>query len=329
MQYTIHAKTHNKWDSSLPPIFSISDGDIITVETKEASDGQISPSSTDRELYNLDFDRIHPLTGPIEIRGAEPGDVLEIEFIDFKDKGWGWTAVIPGFGFLSDEQYTAPIDLKGPSLKIWNVKNNNAYAKFGEIEVKIPTYPFPGVIGVALPQRGKLSTIPPRENGGNMDIKHLTKGSKLYLPVFINGGLLSIGDTHLAQGDGEVCGTAIEAPLEVTMKIRLIKNIGLTQPIFYSNKVKDMEFNEYIAYPGIDSNLWVASKKAIKGIISILSKYMAPVEAYMLASVAVNLRVSQVVDVPNWIVTAYLPLDIFENDTVKNEIKEITRVVSP
>lgn len=328
MQYTIHAKTHNKWDNSLPPIFSVNDGDVITVETKEASDGQITPTSTVKDLYNLDFDKIHPLTGPIEIKGAEPGDVIEVEFIEFKDKGWGWTAVLPGFGFLADEQYTAPIDLKGPALKIWDVKNSYAYAKFGDLKVKIPTYPFPGVIGVALPQRGKFSTIPPRENGGNMDIKHITEGSKLYLPVFVKGALLSIGDTHLAQGDGEVCGTAIEAPLEVTMKIRIIKNLGLTQPVFYTDKVKKMEFEEYLAYPGIDSNLWVAAKKAIKGIISMLAKYMTPVEAYMLASVAVNLRVSEVVDVPNWIVTAYLPLDIFEDESIKNELKDITRVVS-
>ncbi|BFH73023.1 acetamidase/formamidase family protein [Sulfurisphaera javensis] len=314
MQYTIHAITHNKWDNSLPPIMSISDGDIITVETKEASDGQITETSTEKDLSKLDFSRIHPLTGPIEIKEAEPGDAIEIEFLEFKHKGWGWTGVIPGFGFLADEQYTAPIDLQGPALKIWKVDEKYAYATFGELKVKIPIYPFPGVIGTALPYRGKFSTIPPRENGGNMDIKHLTVGTKLYLPVFVKGGLLSIGDTHLAQGDGEVCGTAIEAPMEVTMKIRLIKNVGLTQPVFITKKVKEMEFNEYISYPGIDPNLWVASKKAIKGIISLLAKYMTPVEAYMLASVAVNLRVSQVVDVPNWIVTAYLPKDIFEKD---------------
>jgi Predicted acetamidase/formamidase len=147
-----------------------------------------------------------------------------------------------------------------------------------------------------------------------MDIKHLTIGTKLYLPVFVSGALLSIGDTHLAQGDGEVCGTAIEAPMEVTMKVRLIKNVGLTQPLFVAKKVKEMEYDEYIAYPGIDPNLWNAAKKAIKGIISMLSKHMAPVEAYILTSVAVNLRVSEVVDVPNWIVTAYLPKNIFDTN---------------
>lgn len=314
MQYTIHAITHNKWDNSLLPVLTVSDGDIITVENKEASDGQVTPNSTASDLLKLEFNRIHPLTGPIEVKGAEPGDAIEIEFLDFKHKGWGWTGVIPGFGFLADEQYTAPIDLQGPALKIWKVEGNYAEAKFGELNVRIPINPFPGVIGVALPYRGKYSTIPPRENGGNMDIKHLTVSTKLYLPVFVKGALLSIGDTHLAQGDGEVCGTAIEAPLEVTLKLRIIKGMGIQQPLFIAKRVKEMEFNEYIAYPGIDNNLWIASKKAIKGIISILSKYMPPVEAYMLASVAVNLRVSEVVDVPNWIVTAYLPKDIFDRE---------------
>ncbi|MEM0092682.1 MAG: acetamidase/formamidase family protein [Saccharolobus sp.] len=314
MKYTIHAITHNKWDNSLPPIATISDGDVISIETKEASDNQITPNSTEKDLLKLDFSKIHPLTGPIEVKGAEPGDALEIEFLDFKNKGWGWTGVLPGFGFLADEQYTASIDIQGPALKIWKVDEKFAYARFGELDVKIPIQPFPGVIGTALPYRGKFSTIPPRENGGNMDIKHLTVGTKLYLPVFVKGAMLSIGDTHLAQGDGEVCGTAIEAPLEVTMKVRLLKDANITQPLFIAKRVKELEYNEYIAYPGIDNNLWNAAKKAIKGIISILAKYMSPVEAYMLASVAVNLRISELVDVPNWIVTAYLPKDIFEKE---------------
>ncbi|AAY81445.1 acetamidase/formamidase family protein [Sulfolobus acidocaldarius] len=314
MQYTIHAITHNKWDNSLQPVLKVSDGDVITLETKEASDGQVTPSSSVQDLLKLDFSRIHPLTGPIEVIGAEPGDALEVEFLDFRNKGWGWTGVLPGFGFLADEQYTSPIDVLGPALKIWKADDKYAYAKFGDLEVSVPLHPFPGVIGVALPQRGRFSTIPPRENGGNMDIKHLTIGTKLYLPVFVNGALLSVGDTHLAQGDGEVCGTAIEGPMEVTIKIRLLKNVGLSQPVFITKRVKEMEFNEYIAFPGIDRDLWIASKKAVRGIISILSKYMTPVEAYMLASTVVNLRVSEVVDVPNWIVTAYLPKDVLGRD---------------
>jgi acetamidase/formamidase len=321
--YTIHAITHNKWDNSLKPIISIKSGDVIEVETKEASDNQITPKSTIEDLKKLDFNLIHPLTGPIEVEGAEPGDALRIEFLEFKDMGWGWTAVIPGFGFLAQDVYTTPIDLAGPALKIWKSEGGYSFAKFGEVNVKVKNFPFPGVIGTALPYPGKWSTIPPRENGGNMDIKHLTVGSVLYLPVFKRGGLLSIGDTHLAQGDGEVCGSAIEAPLRVKIRVELIKNAGISQPIFYAKAIKEMEYEEYIAYPGISNDLWNASKIAVKGIISLLSRFMPPVEAYMLSSVVLDLKVSQVVDVPNWIATAYFPLDVIENKSVKDELREL------
>ncbi len=130
----------------------------------------------------------------------------------------------------------------------------------------------------------------------------------------MRGALLSLGDTHVAQGDGEVCGTAIEAPMEVSIKVSLHKNAGISQPLFETASVNENVFREYLAYPGIDSNLWEAAKKAIKGIISILSDFMTPVEAYMLTSVAVDMKVSQVVDVPNWIVTAYLPKEIFPGE---------------
>jgi len=321
MLHTIHAITHNKWDNSLKPILNVRSGDEIELETKEASDNQINVTSSAEDVTKLDFSRIHPLTGPIAIEGAEPGDALEIEFLEFKDKGWGWTAVIPGFGLLAQESYTAPIELSGPALKIWKVYNNVSYAKFGDLEIEIPNKPFTGVIGTALPYKGKWSTVPPRENGGNMDIKQLTVGSRLYLPVFVPGALLSLGDTHLAQGDGEVCGTAIEAPTTLKLIVKLHKNVGLTQPILKCNNMRELTFKEYIAFPAIAPDLWTAVKQATKGIINILSEYMSPVEAYMLASVAMDLKVSEVVDVPNWIITAFFPIDVIKNEEVRIKLR--------
>lgn len=322
---TIHAITHNKWDKSLKPILKVKSGDIIEVETKEASDEQINPHSVPQDLAKLDFSRIHPLTGPIEVEDSEPGDAVEIQFLEFEDKGWGWTGVIPGFGLLAQDPYTTPVDLAGPALKIWKVKNQKSYAKFGDVDVEIPNRPFMGVIGTALPYEGKWSTIPPRQNGGNMDIKQLTIGSLLYLPIFVKGALISLGDAHLAQGDGEVCGTAIEAPIKVRFKVRLIKNAGLSQPFLKLSGLKDLTFNEYIAYPGISPNLFDAVKEATKGIINILSNFMQPVEAYMLASVAMDLKVSEVVDAPNWIVTGFFPLDIILNEDIKNKLRKISK----
>jgi acetamidase/formamidase len=300
---------HSKWDNSLEPLISVSDGDEIFVETRDASDGQINPGSTVADVEKLQFDRIHPLTGPIEVKGAEPGDALEVEFLEFKHKGWGWTAIIPGFGLLAEDVYTSPVELSSPALKIWKVEDETAKSKFGSLDVKIKIRPFPGVIGTALPQKGKWSTIPPRENGGNMDVKQLSVGSKVYLPVFVKGALLSIGDTHLAQGDGEVCGTAIEAPLEhVKIRLRLHKNLALSAPVFWFPKEC---YQECVAFPGIDQNLWEATKKAVKSAIGFLTKYMSAQEAYMLISVAADLKVSEVVDRPNWIVTCCVPTQIF------------------
>jgi len=155
-----------------------------------------------------------------------------------------------------------------------------------------------------------------------MDIKQLGIGSRLYLPVFVNGALLSVGDTHLAQGDGEVCGTAIEAPMKIRIKVRLLKNVGLRQPLFKVSNLKDLTYKEYIAFPGISSNLWEAVKQATKGIIDILSQFMSPIEAYMLASVAMDLKISEVVDAPNWVVSAFFPLDIISDEDVKNKLRD-------
>ena len=321
--HTIHAVTHNKWDNSLSPVLTVKDGDVVEVETREASDGQVTQSSTAQDLAKLDFSRIHPLTGPIAVEGAEPGDAIEIEFLEFRDMGWGWTGVIPGFGLFGQDPYTTPIDLSGPALKIWSIRDGKAYARFGDVEVEVPGAPFPGVIGTALPYRGRWSTVPPRENGGNMDIKQLTVGSVLYLPVFVRGGLISIGDTHFAQGDGEVCGTAIEAPMRVRFRVRLHKNVGLKQPVLRFNRMREITFSEYIAYPGMAPNLWDAVKSATLGIINMLSQFMDPVEAYMLASVAMDLRVSEVVDAPNWIVTAFFPLDIIKNEDIKQKLRSL------
>jgi len=306
-------KTHNKWDNTLPPIDKVRSGDEIELECKDASDGQITPTSTSEDLKKVDVDRIHPLTGPIEVENAEPGDAIEIEFLEFEDKGWGWTAVIPDFGIFADERFLAPTDFTKYWLKIWKVKDGFATAKLGDIEVEVPINPFPGVVGVALPYRGKYHTLPPRENGGNLDIKHLNKGSKILLPVFVKGAMFSIGDTHLAQGDGEICGPALEAPLKIKARIKLHKQLGLTHPIILTKGV-NQPYKEYIAVPGIDSNLMQATKKAVKGVINILSKYMTPAEACMLSSVILDLKISEIVNIPNYVVTAYLPKDPLKID---------------
>lgn len=298
--------THCRWDHSIAPLVKVAPGEVVELETKEASSGQIVPGSTADMLSNLDFSVIHPLTGPVEIEGAQPGDVLEVEVLDIRVKEWGWTAIIPGFNLLADE-------FPAPYLNVWELHGDHAYFKPG---IRIPLEPFCGVMGVAPAEPGSLDTIPPRLNGGNIDIKQLVKGSKLFLPVLYPGALFSLGDTHGAQGDGEVCGTAIEGPMLVTVRFDLHKGVSLPELQYTTpgSAVEKANKKGYYVTTGHSPDLYVAAQKATRHMIDHLTKNygLTRPEAFALCSVTVDLRVSEIVDAPNWLISAFLPLDIFE-----------------
>lgn len=298
-------RTHCRWDNSIAPLITVKAGEVVELETKEASDGQIRPGVGTDILANLDFSVIHPLTGPVAIEGAMPGDVLEVEMLDIRAKEWGWTGIIPGFGLLPDE-FTEPY------LNVWELHGDHAY--FNE-HIRVPLEPFCGVMGVAPAEPGSLDTIPPRLNGGNIDIKQLVKGSKLFLPVLYPGALLSLGDTHAAQGDGEVCGTAIEGPMVVTVRLDLHKGVSIPELQYTTpgSSVEKANQKGYYVTTGHHPDLFVAAQNAIRHMIAHLGKNygLSRPEAFALCSVAVDLRISEIVDAPNWIVSAFLPLDIF------------------
>ena len=197
---------HLAWDRSIEPIATVASGDVIEFDVLDASCGQITADSTVEDLANLDFSRVDQVNGPIGVEGAEPGDSLEIELLDFTPADWGWTASIPGFGLLAD-------DFPDPALRITRLAGGAAAFLPG---VSIPLAPFCGELGVAPREEGAFSTIPPTPHGGNMDTRHLTAGTRLFLPVGAPGARFSLGDGHAAQGDGEVCGTAIETPMRAT-----------------------------------------------------------------------------------------------------------------
>ncbi|HLZ80388.1 MAG TPA: acetamidase/formamidase family protein [Ktedonobacteraceae bacterium] len=297
--------THCRWDNSIAPLVTVEPGDIVELETKEASDGQIVPGSSVDILAHLDFSVIHPLTGPVAVVGAEPGDMLEVEVLDIRSKEWGWTAIIPGFSLLADE-FTEPY------LNVWELQSDHAYFK---PNIRIPLEPFCGVMGVALAEPGSLDTIPPRLNGGNIDIKQLVKGSKLFLPVLHPGALFSLGDTHAAQGDGEVCGTAIEGPMVVTVRFGLHKGVSIPELQYTTpgSAVEKANQKGYYVTTGHSPDLFVAAQKAVRNMIGHLTKHydLTRPEAFALCSVTVDLRVSEIVDAPNWLISAFLPLDIF------------------
>jgi acetamidase/formamidase len=198
-------------------------------------------------------------------------------------------------------------------LKVWELNGDYAYFKPG---IRIPLEPFCGVMGVAPAESGSLDTIPPRLNGGNIDIKQLVKGSKLFLPVLHPTALFSLGDAHAAQGDGEVCGTAIETPMVVTVRFGLHKGASIPELQYTTpgSAVEKANKKGYYVTTGHSPDLFVAAQQATRHMISHLAKHydLTSHEAYALCSVAVDLRVSEVVDAPNWLISAFLPLDIFE-----------------
>lgn len=298
---------HYGWDNSLKPIAEVDSGQTITYEITESSGGQFSKSSTSDDVKRLDFEKVNPVAGPVYVKGAQPGDTLEIEMQDFSQLDWGWTAIIPGFGLLSDQ-------FDGPAIKTFDLTKKNKTEFLPGVDLFMK--PFPGTIGLALPEEGNFSVVPPRKNGGNMDIRHLTKGTKLYLPVWVEGALFSIGDTHAAQGDGEVCGTAIEASMETTIKFKLHKGKTIAEPRYEvpGPPVPEADSQGYYVTTGNGPDLVQASRKAISYMIEHLSEThgMTDQEAYMLCSVAVDLKISEIVDAPNWLVSAFLPNSIFK-----------------
>jgi acetamidase/formamidase len=298
---------HLAWDPAIPPIATVPSSSTVTFDCLDASGGQLTATSTLDDLARLDFERVDQVNGPIAVDGAEPGDTLQIELLDFRPADWGWTASIPGFGLLTD-------DFPDPALRITRLPPVGEFAEFLP-GVRVPVVPFCGEVGVA-PIDGPRSTIPPDVHGGNMDTRHLTAGATLFLPVFQDGARLSIGDGHAAQGDGEVCGTAIETPMEATLRLTVRKDVHVTAPEFLTpaGAAAEWPVGRRYATDGVGPDLMTAARDAVRRMIDWLGREhgLAPIDAYLLCSVAIDLRISEIVDVPNFIVTAHCPLSIFD-----------------
>src|SRR3989454_4902565 len=227
---------HREWNNALPPRLTIDPGDTVIFDTRDAADGYYSPSSTHDDVMGRGPFRGHPLTGPVGVRGARRGDVLTVEILDVKPAAaFGWTAIRPGRGLLPEAEFSKP------HLTIWDL-TDGTHARMGG-RIAVPTAPFPGVMGVALDEPGSHSTMPPRKNGGNMDVKQLTVGTTLFLPVWVDGALFSVGDGHGAQGDGEVRVNAVEMSAEGTLSFDLQRGRGLAEPQFRTRGPIGMETN--------------------------------------------------------------------------------------
>lgn len=304
-----HHQSHLGWNNANPPALTIAPGEQVEFHPLDASGGQLLPSSTVADVSRLDFTRVNPVAGPLFVDGAAPGDVLKVTLLEFTPQGWGWTANIPGFGLLADQ-------FPDPALHIWKFDVTTLAAAAYGPGGRVPLKPFCGTIGVAPAEPGQHSIVPPRRVGGNMDIRDLSAGTELYLPVEVAGGLFSIGDTHAAQGDGEVCGTAIESPFSVAARFELIKGEALAQPRFRTSGPvsRHLDGKGYDVTTGIGPDLMTGARAAVSAMIDMLAHRhgMNPVDAYMLCSVCGDLRISEIVDMPNWVVSFYFPRIVFE-----------------
>jgi acetamidase/formamidase len=308
--HTIHRhQGHYGWDNANPPVLTVAPGETIEFHPHDAANGQITVDSSAADIMTLDFDQVNPVVGPVVIDGAEPGDALKVTLLDFTPSGFGWTANIPGFGLLADQ-------FPDPHLHIWKYDADAiAPALYGP-GGRVPLKPMCGTIGVAPAESGAHSIIPPRRVGGNMDIRDIALGTELYLPVEVAGALFSLGDTHAAQGDGEICGTAIESPIAVAAKFELIKNANLAFPRFTTPGPvsRHLDAAGYEVTTGIGPDLMNAAQQAVADMLELLAaRYqMSPIDAYLLCSVCADLRISEIVDMPNWIVSFYFPRVVFE-----------------
>ncbi|MGD1877797.1 MAG: acetamidase/formamidase family protein [Kiloniellaceae bacterium] len=303
--HTIHGAHHHLgWDRSIPPVLTVAPGTTIEFECLDASGGQLTRDSTLADVSKLDFGKVNPVTGPVFLEGAEPGDAVKVTLHEFKPSGFGWTANIPGFGLLAD-QFT------DPALHIWKYDAAGLTPALFGPGGKVPLKPFAGTIGLAPAEPGLHSVVPPRRVGGNMDIRDLAAGTELYLPVEVAGALFSIGDTHAAQGDGEVCGTAIESPMNVVLTLDLVKGANLQMPRFTTPGpvTRHLDAKGYEVTTGIGSDLFEGAQAAVAQMVDLLAARhgMVPVDAYMLCSACGDLRISEIVDQPNWIVSFYFP----------------------
>jgi formamidase len=350
------AGCHNRWHPDIPAVLHCAPGDEVVMQTRDAVDGQLTRSSTHADVARTDRSVVHPLTGPVWIDGAEAGDVLAVEILHVEPSSFGYTAQNPGFGFLADE-------FPEPFLVRWDL--GDGYATSPDLPgVAVPGAPFMGTMGVApsrelltratareqrlrgddprvlLPDRHGavpadepvasegLRTKPPRENGGNLDLKQAAAGSRVLFPVFVDGALFSAGDAHFAQGDGEVCGTAIEMAAVLHVRFALLKRGGSVsrngvRGVAVETVSRAGERSETFVTTGLSvsgdrgsgsDDLTAAARMALAGMLDhIVAEYgYSAREAYAIASVAVDLKLAQVVNSPACVASASLPLHIFD-----------------
>lgn len=307
MQHTLDkSTTYNAWDNAYEPRIEIDSGDTILIEMIDASDGQVQPGMTVEAFEKIDFTRIHGLTGPVAIKGAQPGDTLKIEVLEYHHKGWAWQSIHPEKCFL-------PEDFDNFYLHHWTLNGATTTSMPG---ITLALDPFCGIIGLQREEPGSFVTRPPGSFGGNMDVKHLTAGSVLYLPVATPGAGLCAGDAHATQGDGEVSINGLEAPMDVKLRISIEKEISVDAPYLITNpNLAPLAYagSRYHSFICSGPDLTQNAKNAVRrGIDYIMQRAgLSAEQAFLVCSAALDLKISQVVNAPHFTVSSYLPEAIF------------------
>lgn len=296
---------HFTWDTAHDPLLHIQSGDTVVYETRDVSDGQFGPDSTTEDINHLNWERVYPLAGPVYVEGAEPGDTLAIEIVNLHPLGWGWTAILPGLGLLAEDFPTA-------YLRTFDLSDGQ-YIHFRN-DIKVPIEPFFGTMGVCPAGAERQAIMPPGIFGGNLDTRQLTIGTTLYLPVQVQGALFSCGDAHAAQGDGEVCVTGLECPMYASLRFRLLKGRRIPSPQFQTSGALTPRVNHMGFYgtTGVGPDLMENARNALRAMVSHLSHTygMTPEDAYLLSSLCVDLKISEIVDAGQFVVSALFPLAV-------------------
>lgn len=274
----------------MQPVEIIEPGEIVIFETIDALGGQIKD---EKDTTSLDFSKVNPATGPVYIKEAHVGETLKVKILDIEIYDKGVIVAEEGFGVLTNV-------VKGFEAKILRIKNG--FIHFDNF--RLSTDPMIGVIGVA-PQEGEFPTGTAYKHGGNMDTKQIKSGNILYLPIFQDGALFALGDVHALMADGEVCVSACEVDSKVTVKIEVV-NMKIDWPIV---ETKEGYFI-LVSLPDTDEAFREATRQAVKFLSDRLG--ISFDKAYMLASLVVDIQVSQLVD-PNKTVKAFIPKAIFVN----------------
>jgi acetamidase/formamidase len=299
-------RVHFTWDTGNEPVLGIDSGDTVVVWTRDVSDNQIGPDSDTSVIAGLDWDRVYPLAGPIEVSGAEPGDTLAVEILDIRTQGWGWTAILPGLGLLPDE-------FPDPYLRIFDI--SGADVAWMRDDIAIPLAPFFGTMGVCPAGASAQPVMPPGNFGGNLDTRQLVRGATLYLPVQVGGAMFSCGDAHGCQGDGEVCVTGLEAPMYASLRFTLEKGRSIPSPQYRTPAplTPRVDVAPFYGTTGIGPDLYANAQQAVRAMIDHIVGVsgLSREDAYLLASLCVDLKISEIVDAGEFVVSALLPEAVF------------------